>query len=123
MTRVISLSSPAPSAATWVGSLSFRCAAALLALTAAASPVTAQQSRDSRRSATVSFSFVNAPLADVVAGVVRDTLGRRFRIVPNLSGRITVVSGGPVTPARALAMLDASLRDAGARLVIRSNLV
>lgn len=113
---VTALSSVISRRADRVGYSSFRFATALLLLAGAVPPLAAQRPRAPVRSAQVSFSFVNAPLADVVAGVVRDALGRRFRIAPNLTGRVTVVTDGPVTPARALQLLDAGLRDAGARL-------
>ncbi len=64
----------------------------------------------------VRFAFVNAPLADVVAGVVGEALGRPYTIAPGLGGRITVATGQAMAPAAALAMLDGALRDIGARV-------
>lgn len=71
----------------------------------------------------ISFSFVNAPLAEVVASVVGDGMGRPFTIAPTLQGRITLISDRPLSPAQALAQLDAALRDVGAQAVERERAV
>lgn len=71
----------------------------------------------------ISFSFVNAPLAEVVASVVGDGIGRPFTIAPTVQGRITLIAEQPLSPAQALSRLDAALRDVGAQVVQRDGTV
>lgn len=71
----------------------------------------------------LTFSFVNAPLAEVIASIVGDGMGRPYSIAPSLQGRITIISDHPLSSVQALAQLDAALRDAGAQIVERDRMV
>lgn len=71
----------------------------------------------------ISFSFVNAPVAEVVASIVGDGMGRPYSIAPSITGRISISTDRPLSAADALAQLDAALRDVGAQIVERDRMV
>lgn len=66
--------------------------------------------------APITFRFDEAPVADVAQLLLRDVLAVDYVLHPPLSGTVTLASRGPISPDRALYLLEAALQANGLQL-------
>ena len=67
--------------------------------------------------APVSFSFEEAPVADVVRTILGDILKTDYVLHPPLSGTVTLSTRAPIAPDRALFLLESALQANGLALI------
>ena len=67
--------------------------------------------------APVSFSFEEAPVADVVRTILGDILKTDYVLHPPLSGTVTLSTRAPIAPDRAVFLLESALQANGLALM------
>lgn len=76
----------------------------------------------SRKEAGFELNFTDTELADLAKAILKDTLGLTYVFDSHVEGRVTLSTGGPVTRAELISILESVLATNHAALLIENNL-